>query len=61
MKKLSMSTVTFVRLSMKLADRFERIGLDEDGNMDPDDKRLLKSVRNQANKVLNEPLKGVRG
>jgi len=34
-----------IELAEKLADRFERIGLDENGNMDKADKRLLDKLR----------------
>lgn len=44
---MSMDTTTtrIVELAEQLADRFERIGLDENGNMDKADKRLLERLR----------------
>jgi hypothetical protein len=41
----SANTRRIVRLAEQLADRFERIGLDEKGNMDNADKRLLNRMR----------------
>ena len=57
MMKLSQSTVTLVRLSKQMADRLERIGVDAEGVLDPDDAKLIASVRRQADKVLAEPMK----
>jgi hypothetical protein len=44
---MSMDTTTtrIVELAEQLADRFERIGLDENGNMDKADKKLLERLR----------------
>lgn len=39
------------RLASQLADRFERIGLDFDGNMDPADEKLLNRIRKQIEDV----------
>ena len=37
--------IKLARLAGQLADRFEKIGLGEDGKLDPDDKKLAESVR----------------
>jgi hypothetical protein len=55
--KLSSSVITLTRLVGQLADRFERLGLDEEGNMDTADKQLLAKVRKQIDVVLTEPMK----
>lgn len=55
--RLSASTVKLIRLTQKLANRFERLEVDEAGAMDPDDKKLLDAVRKQADRVLAEPMK----
>jgi hypothetical protein len=39
------TTTRIVELAEQLADRFERIGLDENGNMDKADKKLLERLR----------------
>ena len=44
--------IKLARLAGQLADRFEKIGLGEDGKLDPDDKKLAESVRKQIDKVL---------
>lgn len=46
-----------VRLAEQLADRFERIGLDEAGNMDKADKRLLGRLRDAIQKYRAVPNK----
>ena len=53
----SQSVVTLTRLTAQLADRFERLGLDEAGAMDPEDKKLLERVRKQIQKVQSEPMR----
>jgi hypothetical protein len=53
---LTPSTVALVRLTRQLADRFERLGVDEQGVMDPEDKKLLDAVREQTKTVLAEPM-----
>ncbi len=55
--KLSASVITLTRLAEKLANRFERVGLGEDGSLDPTDKALLAKIRNQVEKVRTEPLR----
>src|SRR5277367_351535 len=52
--KLTPSIVALVRLARQLADRFERLGVDQQGVMDPDDKKLLNAVREQTKTVLAE-------
>lgn len=52
----SSNSVKLALLTKQLADRFERLGLDEEGHMDPEDKKLLADVREQADKVLTEPV-----
>jgi hypothetical protein len=53
----SQSVLTLTRLASELANRFERIGLDEAGVMDPDDMKLLERVRKQIQKVQSEPMR----
>lgn len=53
--------IKLTRISVELADRFERIGLDENGNMDTNDKRLLRRVRVQIANVLAQLEKQNRG
>jgi hypothetical protein len=55
--KLPASVITLTRLAEQLADRFEKVGLGEDGALDPDDKKLLTKVRSQVEKVRTEPLR----
>jgi hypothetical protein len=59
MKKLSNDVITLARFSGDLADRFEKLGLDEEGAMDPTDKKLLDRVRKQIDKVLSAPMKSL--
>lgn len=47
-------TTRAIELAEKLADRFERIGLDENGNMDKADKRLLDRLRTAINECRAE-------
>lgn len=53
----SQSVLTLTRLATQLADRFERLAPGEDGNIDPDDRKLLKKVRDQIQKVQSEPMR----
>jgi len=53
----SQSVLTLTRLATELANRFERIGLDEAGAMDPADKKLLERVRKQIQKVQSAPMR----
>lgn len=53
----SQSVLALTRLAAQLADRFERLGVDEMGNMDADDKKLLERVRKQIQKVQSEPMR----
>jgi hypothetical protein len=53
----SQSILTLTRLATELADRFERLAPGEDGNIDPDDKKLLERVRKQIQKVQSEPMR----
>jgi hypothetical protein len=57
MKKISQSTVTLCRYVIEIANRLEKIGIGHDGALDPDDEKLIKRVRAQADKVLSEPLR----
>lgn len=59
MQKLSSKTITLTRLATQIADRFERLGVDEEGKMDSDDKKLLAAVRKQVDAVLTEPMKEI--
>jgi hypothetical protein len=47
-----------IELAEKLADRFERIGLDENGNMDKADKRLLERLREVVRQYRANATKG---
>ena len=53
----SQIVLTLTRLATELANRFERIGLDEAGAMDPADKKLLERVRKQIQKVQSAPMR----
>jgi hypothetical protein len=53
----SQTVLTLTRLTTQLADRFERLGVDENGDMDTDDKKLLDRVRKQIQKVQSEPMR----
>ena len=54
---LSQSTIKLCRLANQLAARFEKLGIDESGAMDASDRKLMEAVRQQAEKVLSEPLR----
>ena len=43
-----------IELAEQLADRFERIGLDESGQMDKADKRLLDHLRTAIEQYREE-------
>lgn len=53
----STEVITLTRPVSKLADRFERLGVDEEGKMDPDDKKLVAKVRKQLDLVLTAPMR----
>lgn len=55
--KLSTDVVSLTRLVAQLADRFERLAPGEDGVIDPDDKKLVATVRKQLDKVLTAPMR----
>ena len=44
-----------IRVAAQLADRFERVGLDEAGHMDKADKRLLDRVRKAIADCTQKP------
>lgn len=46
------SVVVLRRLALELANRFEKLAVDEEGVMDLSDKNLMDRVRKQADKVL---------
>lgn len=56
MKFRSQDVIKLCRLALQLANRFERLGVDEEGNMDPRDKKLMESVIKQGHKVLSSGL-----
>ena len=51
-RRIRQSALALARIAKDLADRFERLCLDEEGNMDLSDRKLLSKVREQTEKVL---------